>query len=230
MKTIFVGDVHGCYDELVLLFEKLKVQKNDEVIFVGDIINKGPKSFEVLEFVYQNNYQCVLGNHEVKFFDWRKGKFKAKLEQEKLFQVLDKKLTQFPDIEKWLYNLPYFIEKENFIVVHAGFPPFPPNENLNNQPLKKQHHILLTTIRNYQKKPWHEFYNGNKIVFYGHWAKQGLHLTDKTVGLDSGCVYGNFLSAYVYDRNYDKQLVSNQSFHQKKIIQQKAKKNYCPVQ
>lgn len=219
MKKIFIGDVHGCYDELILLVEKLNINKNDEVIFVGDLINKGDKSFEVLKFVYENNYLSVWGNHELKFFAWREGTFKAKYPgQQEAFQVLNDKLLSSPQIDKWLYSLPCFIEKDDFVVVHAGFTP---DENL-----KEQSSDVLTTIREYQNKPWHSFYDGDKIIVYGHWAQQGLHIDNKTIGLDSGCVYGNFLSAYVLEEKF---FLASKDFHNKNIIQQKALKTYCVI-
>jgi len=61
-KTYVIGDVHGEYDTLVKLVEKLP--KDAEIIFVGDLVDRGAKSKEVIEFIRKNNYRCVLGNHE----------------------------------------------------------------------------------------------------------------------------------------------------------------------
>ena len=68
-RKIFIGDVHGCYDELIHLLSKLEYNSNnDELYFVGDLVVKGPKSNEVIEFVRTNqNTHCVLGNHERSF-------------------------------------------------------------------------------------------------------------------------------------------------------------------
>jgi serine/threonine protein phosphatase 1 len=48
-RTIVVGDIHGCYDELMALIDKVKLQDDDRVVSVGDLITKGPKSKQVLE-------------------------------------------------------------------------------------------------------------------------------------------------------------------------------------
>lgn len=61
-KTYIIGDVHGEYETLLALVSKLP--KDAELIFVGDLIDRGAKSKEVIEFVRKNNYRCVLGNHE----------------------------------------------------------------------------------------------------------------------------------------------------------------------
>jgi serine/threonine protein phosphatase 1 len=58
---IVIGDVHGGFDTLIKLIEKLP---NDNICFVGDLIDRGPKSAQVVDFVIENNYDCVLGNHE----------------------------------------------------------------------------------------------------------------------------------------------------------------------
>lgn len=60
--TFVIGDVHGEYGSLKLLVNKLP--KNSDLIFVGDLVDRGRKSKEVIEFVKSNNYKCVLGNHE----------------------------------------------------------------------------------------------------------------------------------------------------------------------
>ncbi len=61
-KHYIIGDVHGEFDTLLALIDKLS--KDAEIIFVGDLIDRGAKSREIIEFVRQNNYTCVLGNHE----------------------------------------------------------------------------------------------------------------------------------------------------------------------
>lgn len=63
-RRIFVGDVHGHYDGLMQLMEMVAVEADDQVYFVGDLIDRGPKSAEVIRFVRDNGYPCVLGNHE----------------------------------------------------------------------------------------------------------------------------------------------------------------------
>src|SRR5262245_36209638 len=61
-RTIVIGDLHGCHDEAVALLRKLAVQPSDRVIFVGDLVDRGPKPQECVELAMQ--HECVLGNHE----------------------------------------------------------------------------------------------------------------------------------------------------------------------
>lgn len=64
-KLIVIGDVHGMYDQLESLLDKVDYQQHrDQVVFLGDFISKGPKSFEVLDFAMTHDVKCVRGNHE----------------------------------------------------------------------------------------------------------------------------------------------------------------------
>ena len=96
---------------------------------------------------------------------------------------------------------PLFIEDDRFLAVHAGLQP-------GRHPRDTRAGILLN-IRTWDGEgadlghpanpPWYDFYRGNRPVFYGHWARRGLNLRWNTFGLDSGCVYGRALSAYVLE-------------------------------
>lgn len=59
-----MGDVHGCIHELQALLEKCAVDDNTSVILVGDLVNKGPFSHEVVTFVRKIGAHCVRGNHD----------------------------------------------------------------------------------------------------------------------------------------------------------------------
>jgi hypothetical protein len=63
-RVVIVGDVHGCQEELVRLLEKCKVDANTTVIIVGDLVNKGPYSAEVVAYVRKNAILSVRGNHD----------------------------------------------------------------------------------------------------------------------------------------------------------------------
>ena len=71
MRKIIIGDVHGCLDELKLLIRKCELRKDDHIIFLGDLINKGPYSIECLEYIqFISEFYMVdliIGNHEEKF-------------------------------------------------------------------------------------------------------------------------------------------------------------------
>ena len=68
-RNIFIWDIHWCYKELKLLIKKLNLKEEDKVFFVGDYINKWPKSYKVIKFLYKNREQFhwILWNHDYEF-------------------------------------------------------------------------------------------------------------------------------------------------------------------
>ena len=70
MKNIYIiGDVHGCYKTLLALINKLPNKFDSKICFVGDLIDRGSNSKEIIKLIRDNNYDCVLGNHESYMID-----------------------------------------------------------------------------------------------------------------------------------------------------------------
>lgn len=70
MENIYIiSDVHGCYKTLLALIEQFPNKQNSKIVFVGDLVDKGNNSYDVIEFIKNNNYDCVLGNHEIYFIE-----------------------------------------------------------------------------------------------------------------------------------------------------------------
>lgn len=188
-RTIFIGDVHGCILELEKLLSRLNIVRNDRVIFLGDLINKGPNSVEVIKLIRKNNFEVILGNHELSYKNERANQNKLRPHH----LEIQEKLTE--EEENWLISHPIFIEDKQFIAVHGGI--IPEVSSLQDSDPK-----ILTTIREWKDgRAWHSFYDKKRIVFYGHWAAQGLCIRSNTIGLDSGCVYGGGLSAYILEES-----------------------------
>ena len=190
-KTFIVGDIHGCFEEFLALLKKLNYQpKKHRLILVGDIIGKGPYSLKMLKWVRQYSIEMVRGNHEQAFIEGVKENKPLKLLS---FRKLKKEMkNELDDWIKWLEKTPFFIEEEDFLIVHAGLVP-KQSPNLSNP------HLLMNIrtwdgkgedIKNTTQPAWHELYKGKKLVVYGHWALQGLHIKENSIGLDTGCVYG----------------------------------------
>ncbi len=191
-RTIFIWDVQGCYDELKLLIKKLKIKKNDNIYFVWDLINKWPKSFKVLKYLYKNKsrFHSIKWNHELNFLNWLKWeKYSDNKELKKLKKKIDNKKTNY--LIKYIENLPLYIEENDFILIHWWLIP--------NKKLEEHTADEITNIREYNWKPWYEYYKWEKPIIYWHWAEEGLQIREKTKWLDSGCVYGKALTAYILE-------------------------------
>ena len=190
----FVGDVHGCFRELKALLKKSRVNsKKHRVILLGDVINKGPSSYELLLWLKeQKHIQCLLGNHELKWLNLSKKK--AVLPPS--LKDLEKKLgSQLKSCLEWVQSWPLFLEENDFLAVHGGLVP-----GLHPGKSPAQYIVNIRhwdgegrNLNNPDDPPWYELYKGTKTVIYAHWAKQGLKIRKHTIGLDTGCVYGRRL-------------------------------------
>lgn len=203
MRTIFIGDVHGCIDELRAMVRKLAVAQDDRVICIGDLINKGPDSAAVLRYVYSAGFECIRGNHDQSYCDSPAHPANRAIRSE-----ISK------HVHEWFISLPLYLKEECFVAVHAGFPP---NSKLSQVPAR-----LLMNIRTWDGRgehinrlgdpPWYKLYTKKRKVIYGHWAAQGLNVRKTTIGLDSGCAYGKQLSAYVLETEEIVQVAAQRAY------------------
>lgn len=210
-RLIFIGDIHGCYDELMKLLNEINYDSNNDlVISVGDIMAKGPKSFEVLNFFINNNCRAVLGNHDYAVLRWYTVlknnivPIPFGLKQGSEHQELAKNLNdqQF----NYLKNLPHvlLIEKYNLIVLHAGINVNFKLENNNSFDIMHIRNIMdnckgSELISNGSK--WIDLWNGPQTIIFGHDAMRGIQLTNHAIGLDTGCVYGKYLTCLIFPEN-----------------------------
>ena len=222
-----IGDVHGCLEELKDLLDKVFVANDKDqttVIFAGDLVNKGPFSAEVVQYVRtMENTHCVRGNHDdyVVKRGQSKGGFKA--------QPWEAKLT--PEDHEYLKNLPYSITLPslNAMVVHAGIVP--------NKALQEQKEFDMMMMRNvvavedqdqgelkalihesegeawaaaWDKQCKDKVARGEPFpphIYFGHDAKRLLQSYDYATGLDTGCCYGKKLTAIVLSEGVDRSFV-----------------------
>jgi len=203
-RTFFIGDVHGCVDELAELFEKFSPNAEDKIYQTGDLINKGPNSPATVEFVLKNNIKCVLGNHEAKLLQ-----ILSKPEQE---QKTPKELHFLENVQKpeWLAEIvskfPLWIDTGREILLHAGLEP-------GKKSLEEMNIRDILTIRLWNEKPWYEQASfAGRTVIFGHWAMNGLVDFPHAKGLDTGCVYGKLLTGYCPEENRFYQVAAKREY------------------
>lgn len=215
-RTIAIGDVHGCAEEFEELLNLLMLKEDDRVIQVGDLVNRGPDSHRVIELARIYKIEAIIGNHELRLLTARREN------RPDILKDYDKQTIDQLTPEDWEYleRLPKFKYDgiRDTVIVHGGF--------LHNQPWQTQHVDVTTSIQVIDKygkpakrsdapdaKPWAEYWNAPPFVVYGHTPRPNIAYHQGAIGIDTGCVYGGHLTAYVLE--------------DKSIIQVKAKNAYA---
>jgi serine/threonine protein phosphatase 1 len=245
-KIFCLGDIHGCHLELIELLEKIgwsRENKEIRIISLGDLLDRGPMSVEVVQFIRKNNIELVRGNHDDKYVQlWEKIKWHEKNPG----NVKPAWLAKYPERIKilfglteedilWLKNAPTSICLEDYktVLVHAGFMPGVPladqkdNTKMHIRFLFDNAPAFLEKHNNYNppvgSRFWAEDYLEDWHVVYGHhvWDLEfiKIHTNPKgysCYGIDTGACFGGSLSALELSKD-----------GQHKIHQVKAKKNYA---
>ena len=194
MRSLIVGDVHGCFDELMLLLQKAGYQSRcHRLILLGDLINKGPDSFKVLSHVRQNNVEALIGNHEWKFIQDVEKNLSLPIALEHLKKDMGSHLNEWLD---WMKSWPVYIEDDHFLAVHGGLVPgeHPGQSKVENLVNIRYWDGEGKNMKNPSDPAWHDLYTGSKLIVYAHWAQQGLKIKENSICLDTGCVYGGYLT------------------------------------
>jgi|CXWL01.1.fsa_nt_gi hypothetical protein len=198
-RTLIVGDVHGCLDELRALLEKCGHCIGDSLIFVGDLVAKGPDSQGVVQLAREQGALSVLGNHDAHLLRFRSGE-KMRPHHEAVAKTLSEADWRYLEGLPLWQTLPAF----NIWVVHAGLEAgraleAQARDNLLN--MRSLDADGRPTARIDGLTPWASVWPGPQRVLFGHDAVRGLQQYPHALGLDSGCVYGRQLTALVLPEN-----------------------------
>lgn len=203
MRTIVVGDVHGCADELGDLLDRVAFANGDRLVFVGDLVARGPASLKVLDIARATGAVIVRGNHEQKLLDyddargrWIRGMPADKVEIGKLHRDLARELRPIDWVMLRASPIWLDLPEHELRVVHAGVDPTIPFEKQNPGTMMR-----IRTVPSAKNVLWGERYAGPPHVVFGHNAAPGLQLHPWATGLDTGCVYGGRLTCLVLAPN-----------------------------
>src|SRR4051812_5827235 len=213
-----IGDVHGCFDELKQLMEKLGygiegtdvlVPEGRKAVFLGDLVDRGPRTPDVLKLVMrmveEGKAICVPGNHDMKLMRKLKGRDVriAHGLAESLEQVSQQPAEFAQDAAKFLDDLVshYVLDDGNLVVAHAGM-----KEEMQGRGSGKVRDFALygeTTGETDEyglpiRYNWAADYRGKAMVVYGHTPIREPEWLNRTINIDTGCVFGGKLTALRY--------------------------------
>jgi protein phosphatase len=224
-----IGDVHGCYEELTALLSKLGYQLEDgtnglrvteaverRVVFVGDLVDRGPGIPEVLRLVMnmveQGTAFCVPGNHDMKLLRKLRGRdVHLTHGLADSVQQLERQSAEFrQQVAKFLDDLVshYVFDEGKLVVAHAGM-----KEEMQGRGSGKVRDFALygeTTGETDEyglpvRYNWAAEYRGKAMVVYGHTPVAEPEWLNRTINIDTGCVFGGKLTALRYP---ERELVS----------------------
>ena len=237
MTLDIIGDVHGCLDECLSLMKKLGYKNNGrnyyhpsqrELVFLGDITDRGPASIKTIELVYQLVHidkiaYYVPGNHCNKLYRYFLGnnvKVNNGLDTTVAeYQALpDKKQTLIRKKFMELYDktdLYLLFPEVKAVVAHAGIR----DDYIGRYDKKVRTFVLygdITGERHPDGRPvrrdWAKHYRGANWVVYGHTPVLEPRILNKTINIDLGCVYGNKLAAFRLPEETIETVDSEQAF------------------
>ena len=191
MKRYVIGDIHGCHTELAELLDRIDEHANGDykIIFVGDYVDRGPDSKQVVEKIMRmqkHGHVALMGNHEDMILSGE-----LMYATQTLVSFNGTTTQPMPDWAlDWMRSLPKYYEDDTIIVAHAGAnPAFPMDEQTD---------AMLLWLR-YQ--PYHNA-NLPKHFYHGHTPHIGkVEQTEDRTNVDTGCVYGGHLTAAIVGEN-----------------------------
>jgi hypothetical protein len=156
-RTVIVGDVHGCFDELTDLFEKVRLQPADHLVMIGDTVVKGPKPREVLRCVLARpRTTCLLGNMEWRLLEACDRGLQHRLPRAHL-ETLQTLQGGWDEIEASMRTWPLTLDLGDVLCIHAGLRP---GRSLAEQPLHDLLHLRRVKVGGVcgptTAKPWWE--------------------------------------------------------------------------
>jgi len=223
-RRIFVGDVQGCRVELERLLALVRFDPAaDELHPCGDFVNRGPDSAGVLRLCRELG-ACVggvLGNHDVHTLRVARGLRAAGKRDtlDALLAALDRE-----ELLAWLAARPFVRAWDDVLLVHAGLDPRwtdPVRALAGLDPLVENDALSFAVGARYCTadgarpasdwpepaapfRPWYEFWpraGERRTVVFGHWARAGLVVRPQVRGLDTGCVWGGKLTAWIAEED-----------------------------
>ena len=203
-KIFAVGDIHGCHRKLISLMERLPIDAGrDFLIFLGDYINRGPESREVIDYLLEverkvKNAVFLLGNHEHSLLEyWRTGNvdhlrmLRSIGVEDTLNSYSNSPVHSLGDLSflppehiRFFSTLRLYFRLDGYLFIHAGTIP---GEDIERCQLDR-----LLTVR---ERFLHHEEASEEVVVFGHTPFETPFVAPGKIGIDTGAAYGNVLTA-----------------------------------
>jgi bis(5'-nucleosyl)-tetraphosphatase (symmetrical) len=219
MRIVVVGDVHGCLEEMDDLLLACEIRQGDRLVFLGDLVDRGPDPIGVVRRVRELRAECLLGNHEEKAERWRRREEQARATgkanpmQDPGPERRAQWLALSGDDLAWIRAMPLVLDLgSGWLAVHGGFEDKPMGKQRRDRVIRCRYLDAtgeMVPLRDDLSQPpgavfWTERWQGPDSIVYGHnvdnltTPRVDAPAPDvECIGLDTGCVFGGHLSAMV---------------------------------
>lgn len=216
-RIIAIGDIHGCHQEFAELLGQLALGSDDRLILLGDLVNRGPDSGKVIDLAREHRALSLLGNHELRLLNYHRTQDQRFIKESDLATIARLRA------DDWQYlaamPLTHEVPELNTVFVHGGFLP---GEPWQKQPANTVTRIQVIDDHGRPRKrsdapaalPWADHWNGPPFVVYGHTPRPEVYKLKWSIGIDTGCVMGGHLTAFILP--------------ERRLVQVKARRRYFP--
>jgi serine/threonine protein phosphatase 1 len=216
-RIIAIGDIHGCHNEFAELLEKVAPTPDDQIILLGDLVNRGPDPCKVIDLARACGALALLGNHEARLLRYHRSQDKSILkdtDEATIRQLREEDWAYLSKMSLWHHN-----DELDIVFVHGGFLP---SEPWQRQPAEVVTRIQIIDRDGRPRKRgeapnapcWADLWVGPPFVVYGHTSRPEIYKLKWSVGIDTSCAMGGYLTAYILP--------------EKRFLQVKARRRYYP--
>lgn len=197
MRQLIIGDIHGCMDELRDLLDKAGLADDDDIIAIGDLVDRGPDSPGALSFFRTTpRARSVMGNHERKHVRIWQGRAEAAASQIITRHQIGE--ADYPAAVSFMDSLPRFLKLPAALLIHGFWEPGLPLDAQRESALVG----TLTAENDLRQRglwPWYERYDGDLPLVVGHrdysdGQMKPFVYNDRVYCIDTRCVYGGALT------------------------------------
>ena len=198
-KYWIIGDVHGCMFTLEKLLKQLP--QDAKPIFIGDLVDRGNYSKEVMEFVIANRHIAIFGNHEYLMFNYARDAIIRDIHAmwslddayggEKTVESYQNGIDMLLRHIHYIPTMPKYLEIENYFLTHGfGLPYYRRKDDLNYQMRLYTNRLENNSLD--WERGWYEY---EVINIFGHTPYEEVYFGSNFIGIDTGCAMGGQLSA-----------------------------------